>query len=195
MFTLLNELSFSRVGFSSKVYADHWNEQKILWFSILLSAALPKQERTCATRKCSNLLLFCITFFSPSIPSILWFFKSLVLYLVYCICCQEVYICQVQCYWEWMGTLFSKNVIIFYFPCTLLWMWTVKLMTFYCFWHEGYNAKDLIAHGRRCMQWVHSLTQHRIHILYTDSLQFVLYTCYNFNGFLCLRIWRFPITL
>lgn len=116
MFTLLNELSFSRVGFSSKVYADHWNEQKILWFSILLSAALPKQERTCATRKCSNLLLFCITFFSPSIPSILWFFKSLVLYLVYCICCQEVYICQVQCYWEWMGTLFSKNVIIFLFP-------------------------------------------------------------------------------
>lgn len=34
-----------------------------------------------------------------------------------------------------------------------------------------------------------------IHMPYTDSFQFVLYTCCNFNGLLCLRIWRFPSLL
>lgn len=91
-------------------------------------------------RKCPSLLPFCLRFSPSTNPTALSSFKSLIWYL-FSSCCREVYICQMPSYREQVKTVFSKNAVIFISLNSSLYVNYQVLMTFYCFWHEGYKEK------------------------------------------------------
>lgn len=102
-----------------------------------------------------------------------------------------LYFCQMPSYREKVK-LFSPRIISFSPALSFEWE-LFSFNDFFLFAGLRKRDKDLSADSclhKRPRYWV---TQHRIHMLYTDSFQFVLYTCCNFNGFLCLRIYEdFP---